>query len=505
MKRGICIALGAALACTMSALPARAEENSQPPSHVQTSSPASSPTSSIPASSPSQSPSASQHTLAPTQPDTTPSESNTIVPHDSVRSLEGGTVQAPRAGTSRIFQDMYDGDAYYREVLWIGATGISTGWPDGTFHPHDGVTRGAMAAFLYRLVGQPSVSGTQTGFRDIAPSHPFAHAIMWMREAGISTGYTDDTYRPEDTISREALAVFLYRLVQTHAFQAAYPQSPYTQGTKNHYASPYTDTGFSPFQQELGWIAAMNLNVGKSGKTFAPYERVSRDVMAGFVYRIAGSPSFTPPSHPRPAAPQLPWSVAYGNGHYWYREMPWSGQETNYFCGPASSYMAMAATAHWYAADRTYLNQWNLAGAKFLRTAITHNTVWDYPRNLPGYRLENGLNAWLGYNAYTSHTSPTGNHFNYEVSRSFTTGYPLLVDTVEVRGGPHYNGHGNVSVSHILVVQGYTPANREVTFYDPGPAINFGRYRSFTWNANNFAASFLQAGYRGGHGMVYGR
>ena len=117
-------------------------------------------------------------------------------------------------GTSP-FTDVATSHPFYREIAWLAASGISTGTvtAHGTFFaPGEPVARDAMAAFLYRAAGRPSVSLPSTSpFRDVSPSHPFYSAIVWMRAAGISTGYSDGTYRPAISIARDAMAAFLHR------------------------------------------------------------------------------------------------------------------------------------------------------------------------------------------------------------------------------------------------------------------------------------------------------
>ena len=46
---------------------------------------------------------------------------------------------------------MRPGSAFYKEIHWMNAQGITTGWSDGTFRPLDQTHRDAMAAFLYRF------------------------------------------------------------------------------------------------------------------------------------------------------------------------------------------------------------------------------------------------------------------------------------------------------------------------------------------------------------------
>jgi hypothetical protein len=106
----------------------------------------------------------------------------------------------------------------------MNATGLSTGWADGTYRPYESITREAMSAFLNRYSGKlchiaaadvagPSVSP----FLDMTPASGFYREISWMKTAGISTGWADGTYRPADPVTREQMAAFIYRMDSYHA------------------------------------------------------------------------------------------------------------------------------------------------------------------------------------------------------------------------------------------------------------------------------------------------
>ena len=119
------------------------------------------------------------------------------------------------------FVDVPTSHPFYREICWLAAEGISTGWttPVGAeYRPGEPVSREAMAAFLYRFAGEPTVTGERDGFIDVPAGHPFATAIDWMVEAGISTGWaTPDgpQFRPGASIERQAMAAFLIRFRAT--------------------------------------------------------------------------------------------------------------------------------------------------------------------------------------------------------------------------------------------------------------------------------------------------
>ncbi len=109
------------------------------------------------------------------------------------------------------FSDVPAGAPFYNEIRWLASTGITTGYPDGTYHPGEAVSRAAMAAFLYRLKGRPSVPANAPTFSDVPAGAPFYNEIRWLASTGITTGFPDGTYRPTTAINRDAMAAFLYR------------------------------------------------------------------------------------------------------------------------------------------------------------------------------------------------------------------------------------------------------------------------------------------------------
>lgn len=108
------------------------------------------------------------------------------------------------------FTDLSPSTMYYKEITWARSEGIVEGWPDGTFRPTEAVQRGAVAAFLYRASGSPS-SGTSSGFGDVPRGHQFAREISWLASTGITTGWPDGTFRPDEPIARDAMAAFMIR------------------------------------------------------------------------------------------------------------------------------------------------------------------------------------------------------------------------------------------------------------------------------------------------------
>jgi hypothetical protein len=125
------------------------------------------------------------------------------------------------------FKDVPKSSQFYKEIVWLSKQNITTGWADGTFRPKSNIARDAMAAFLYRYEGRPSFKAPSSSpFKDVPKSAQFYKEITWLRASGITTGYSDGTFRPYTGTSREATAAFLFRGYAPSGYKAPAYQAP---------------------------------------------------------------------------------------------------------------------------------------------------------------------------------------------------------------------------------------------------------------------------------------
>ncbi len=123
------------------------------------------------------------------------------------------------AASRSSFVDVSSSTAYYPEISWAAESGISEGWKVTSgyeFRPFEAITREAMAAFLYRFAGSPQVSvPAKSPFKDVSTSSQFYKPVVWLASTGATTGWRTSSgpeFRPDASITRDAMAAFLYRL-----------------------------------------------------------------------------------------------------------------------------------------------------------------------------------------------------------------------------------------------------------------------------------------------------
>ncbi|MFO8165141.1 MAG: S-layer homology domain-containing protein [Desulfatiglandales bacterium] len=109
------------------------------------------------------------------------------------------------------FSDVDTDHPFATEIAWMASEGLTEGYDDGTFRPLVPATRQATMAFLYRLAGSPEGPFPEPAFSDVEDTHPFATAIAWAAETGVTDGYTDGTFRPGAPSTRMATAALLNR------------------------------------------------------------------------------------------------------------------------------------------------------------------------------------------------------------------------------------------------------------------------------------------------------
>lgn len=88
--------------------------------------------------------------------------------------------------------------------------GIFKGNDNSQFRPADSLTRGQMAAIISRAFNLPEPADKKM-FTDVPSTHWAYADVQKLAASGITTGYADQMFKPENKVSRSQFAAFLYR------------------------------------------------------------------------------------------------------------------------------------------------------------------------------------------------------------------------------------------------------------------------------------------------------
>lgn len=111
---------------------------------------------------------------------------------------------------SNPFSDVSENSWHYDAVKFANKNGLMSGIGNGLFAPETNLTRAQFAQILYNKEGRPTVDAG-SNFVDVASGTWYTSAVNWAAANSIVNGYGDGCFGPNDNITREQLAVMLWR------------------------------------------------------------------------------------------------------------------------------------------------------------------------------------------------------------------------------------------------------------------------------------------------------
>ena len=103
--------------------------------------------------------------------------------------------------------DVKTDDPNYAAYIWVREKGISYGWSDGKFHADAGISNATVAAFTYRASGSPAVKG-DSPYVDVKPGSAFYREIVWASQ-NLPTVYGGQYFIPKQLLTRGHLETVL--------------------------------------------------------------------------------------------------------------------------------------------------------------------------------------------------------------------------------------------------------------------------------------------------------
>ena len=174
------------------------------------------------------------------------------------------------------FTDVTEGDWFYDAVRYAYETGLMDGVGDNLFAPNSETTRAQLVTILYRLEGQPAVSG-DLPFTDVETGTWYTNAVLWAAQNNIVNGVSDTEFAPGDDLTRQQLVTILYRYAEAKGYDVSasadlsgYPDA----GQVQDYAQP-----------AMAWAVAEGIVEGVDG-TLNPAGNASRAQIATILMRF---------------------------------------------------------------------------------------------------------------------------------------------------------------------------------------------------------------------------
>lgn len=115
-------------------------------------------------------------------------------------------------GVSASYSDVPAGSWYEESVNYVSSNGYMVGISGTEFGPSVTMDRAMLVTVLYRASGDPAPS-ENAGFSDVPSGKWYTDAVNWGVKEGIVYGFTDNTFRPLQGVTRQEMVAFLYRFM----------------------------------------------------------------------------------------------------------------------------------------------------------------------------------------------------------------------------------------------------------------------------------------------------
>ena len=174
------------------------------------------------------------------------------------------------------FTDVSTSDWFYDDVAFVYKNGLFSGTDSRSFSPNASMTRAMLVTVLYRLEGEPTVTG-RSSFTDVRSGAYYEKSVIWAAANGIVTGTDSTSFSPDAKVTREQLAAILYRYAQ-------YKKLDTDAGAK---LDSFSDAGnVSGYASEaLSWAVSEGLINGASGRLM-PKGDATRAQVAAILHRF---------------------------------------------------------------------------------------------------------------------------------------------------------------------------------------------------------------------------
>lgn len=174
------------------------------------------------------------------------------------------------------YADVSANQWFYAAVQYVSENKLMNGVAENAFGPDIHTTRGMLVTILHRMEGEPQAG--EHSFTDVAEDKYYADAVAWAAENDIVNGYSDTVFAPEKAMSREEMAVVLYRYAQYKGWDVS------AQGDLSRYTDSESVSAWSA--EAMTWAVGAKVMNGMDGR-LAPQGDALRSQTATVLMRVS--------------------------------------------------------------------------------------------------------------------------------------------------------------------------------------------------------------------------
>ncbi len=184
--------------------------------------------------------------------------------YDSSEEIKANSIPL---SSQPVFEDVSVNDWFHSSVEYMVQRKLMLGTTETTFSPNEPLSRAMLAAIMYRLAGAPDVAADNP-FIDVEDNQWYTPAVIWAYANQIMSGYDNEHFGTHDPITREQLAVVLFR------YSA---QQSNSINDSQRLAISFDTEQVSPWAHEAwNWSIDKGLILERNLNTSAPQESASR-------------------------------------------------------------------------------------------------------------------------------------------------------------------------------------------------------------------------------------
>ena len=203
----------------------------------------------------------------------------TVLSDAAILQTEGFWILTESGEDVTAFTDLTISKDWFYEAVWfVIDRGLFNGVSETVFSPNSSMDRSMLATVLYRMAGTPTASYAGA-FSDVADGQWYTAGIEWAASCGVVTGYDDGTFLPSVSVTREQIALMLYRYAGLYLGMST---------DESGDLSGFADGGRVSFWAEdaVRWAVGAGILSGFDDGTLKPVNTATRAEVATMLQRM---------------------------------------------------------------------------------------------------------------------------------------------------------------------------------------------------------------------------